>query len=249
MKRDRRAGFTLLELLIGICILVILGAIGFTLIRQASQRTKVVVAKASITQYVMLLDVAKSDANYYPPAVNDTLESLAYTAAPTGYGRGWRGPYLKTTPIDPWGAPYFYRLICPTGVLFGPTQCFRATPPKYQDFSFTASPGNATLKMENFDLTACSVVLNGIEIISEDEFKKMDPLVEQPITLLSGTNILSVRARSNKSAYILLTITSPNPFSNHTTYEVGSYGSDKKSGGTGFAKDLTWVSGQSGTGF
>lgn len=238
----------MLELLIGICILVVLGVIGFTLIRQASQRTKVVVAKASISQYVMLLDVIKTDANYYPPAVNETLESLIYAGAPTGYGRGWRGPYLKTTPIDPWGTPYFYNLIYEEGIIFGPTQCFRSTPPKYQDFSFTASPGAATLVMDNFDLTACSVILNGVEIITESEFKKDILHTEKPITLLAN-NVLSVRARSNKSAYILLGVTAPLTFGNRTGYIIGSYGLDKKGGGTGFAKDLIWVTGQFGPNF
>jgi general secretion pathway protein G len=260
MKRDKRTGFapyrrflpstgfTLLELLIGISVLVILGAIGFALIKQVSQKTKVVVAKAAITQYVMLLDVVKSDANYYPPAVNGTLESLTYTAAPTGYGRGWRGPYLKTTPIDPWGTPYFYNLLYEEGTIFGPTQCFRSTPPKYQDFSFTASPGSATLVMDNFGVTACSVFLNGTEIIPESAFKKNVLRVEMPITLLTN-NVLSVRARSNKSAYILLGITAPLTFGNRTSYIIGSYGSDGKAGGDGFAQDLIWVTGQSGTDF
>ena len=248
MKREKKAGFTLLELLIGICILVILGAIGFTLIRQASQRTKVVVAKASITQHVILLDVVKSDAYYYPPAINNTLESLTYTAAPTGYARGWRGPYLKTTPIDPWGTPYFYNVIYEEGIIFGPTQCFRAVPPKYQDFSFTASPGVAKLIMDNFDVTACSVFLNGVEIITESEFQKDVLRTEKTITLLAN-NVLSVRARSNKSAYMLLGITAPLIFGNRTGYIIGSYGFDKKAGGTGFAKDLIWVTGQAGTDF
>jgi len=248
MRRDRGAGFTLLELLIGICILVILGAFGFALISQVSQRTKVVVAKTSITQYVMLLDVVKSDANYYPPAINETLESLTYTAAPTGYGKGWRGPYLKATPIDPWGTPYFYNLIYENGIIFGPTQCFRSTPPKYQDFSFTATPGTGTLIMDNFELTACSVILNGIEIISESEFKVYDLHVEKPVTLLAN-NILSVRARSNKKSYILLGVTAPLIFGNRTGYIVGSYGSDKTGCGAGFAKDLIWITGQAGTDF
>ena len=149
MKIDRRAGFTLPELLIGISILVVLGAIGFTLIRQVSQRTRVVVAKAGITQYVMLLEAVKSDANYYPPAVNNTLESLAYTAAPTGYERGWRGPYLKTTPIDPWKKEYFYRLVY--GVVFGPKEFKREWrgPPYDETFTFPAIPGSGTLIIDN----------------------------------------------------------------------------------------------------
>ncbi|MBU2495283.1 MAG: type II secretion system protein GspG, partial [Candidatus Omnitrophica bacterium] len=186
--------------------------------------------------------------NYYPPAVNETLESLTYTAAPTGYARGWRGPYLKTTPIDPWGTPYFYNVIYEEGAIFGPTQCFRATPPQYQDFSFTASPGPATLVMDNFGLTACSVFLNGTEIVTESEFKEGVLRLEKPVTLLAN-NVLSVRARSNKVAYVLLGITSPLIFGNRTGCIIGSYGSDKKGGGDGFARDLIWVTGQAGVGF
>ena len=244
MKRDRRAGFTLLELLIGISILVILGAIGFTLIRQVSQRTRVVVAKTSITQYVMLLESVKSDANYYPPAVNNTPESLAYTAAPTGFGRGWRGPYLKATPIDPWKKEYFYCLVY--GVIFGPTMCFRSTPPQYQDFLFDALPGDATLVMDNFGLTACSVFLNGTEVITENEFQADVLHTEKQVTLLSK-NTLSVRSESNKASYIFLNVTSP--FSSRADYIIGSYGSDNKAGGDGFTRDLTWVTGQSGADF
>ena len=248
MKRDRRAGFTLVELLVGICVMIIIGAIGFTLIRQALQKTKVVVAKANISQYITLLDVVKSDAHYYPPSVNETLESLTQTASPAGYERGWRGPYLKDIPVDPWGTPYFYNVLYEEGIIFGPTECFRSTPPKYQDFSFTASPGKAKLIMDNFELTGCSVFLNGVEIITESEFQKDILHTEKEVTLLSN-NVLSVRARSNKKAYILLGITAPLLFGNRTGYIVGSYGLDKKGGGEGFARDLIWRSGQSDTEF
>lgn len=244
MKKRNKGAFILLEVLVVTCILVVVGAIGFTLIKQVSQRTKVAIAKASISQYATLLEVVKSDANYYPPADNITLKSLTYAAAPAGYEKGWRGPYLKAVPVDPWKKEYFYRLAY--GIIWGPTQCFRSTPPKYQNFLFDALPGDAALVMDNFGLTACSVILNGTEIITETEFKMWEPHIEKPATLLSR-NTLSVRARSNKASYIFLSVTSP--FSNRVSYIMGSYGSDNKAGGDGFARDLTWVAGQSGADF
>ena len=244
MKRRNRSAFTLLELLVGICVLVVLGAIGFILIRQAAQRTRVVVAKANLSQYAMLLESVKSEVRYYPPATNNTLESLASTASPPGYERWWRGPYLKETPVDPWKKEYFYHLVY--GIIFGPIQCFRSNPPEYQDFTFDALPGDAAIVLDNFGLTACSVFLNGTEVITEDEFKMFEPYLEKPITLLRS-NKLSVRARSNKASYIFLSITSP--FSNRAGYIIGSYGSDNEAGGDGFLKDLTWESGQTEANF
>lgn len=247
VKDKSLTGFTLLELLIGICILIIIGAVGFTLIWQASQRTKVVVAKVSLTQFSMLLESVKSDANYYPPAVNDTLESLAYTAAPAGYERGWRGPYLKATPIDPWKKKYFYRLVY--GVIFGPMLCPRvAGPPSDETYYFDAVPGEATLIMYNdckIDHSG-EVWLNGTSIITPDEFKNDVPVVEKQVILLAK-NSLRMRLTSGPGTYIIMSIKSS--FSNRTGYVIGSYGYDNKAGGTGFAKDLTWETGQSGADF
>ena len=105
------------------------------------------------------------------------------------------------------------------------------------------------LIMDNFELTACSVILNGIEIIPEKDFKKCVLHVEKPITLLSGNNVLSVRARSNKSAYILLNVTTPDPFSNRTGCVVGSYGKNRAPGGKGADQDIIWQTGQSSSQF
>ena len=233
----------MLELLVGICVLAIIGAIGFTLIWQASQRTRVVVAKASITQFVMLLEAVKSDANYYPPAVNNTLESLAYTAAPAGYERGWRGPYLKATPVDPWKKEYFYRLVY--GVIFGPMLCPRvAGPPADETYYFDAVPGKATLIVGNDCniINSGTVWLNGVEIASPNEFQNGIPIIQKEITLLAK-NSIRIRLTSNPGSYIMVSITSP--FSNRTAYIIGSYGFDNKPGGRGFANDIVWESGQS----
>ena len=37
-------------------------------------------------------------------------EGLAALVMPPPATRGWRGPYLKRLPADPWGLPYSYRL-------------------------------------------------------------------------------------------------------------------------------------------
>ena len=250
MKRDRRAGFTLVELIVGICILIIIGAAGFTLIRQAAQRTKVVVAKANLSQYATLLESVKSEVNYYPPAVNETLESLTFTASPPGYERWWRGPYLKETPVDPWKKEYFYHLIY--GIVFGPKQFKREShgSPYDETFTFPAVPGSGTLIIDNSSHPVAStrVWLNGVEIVHPSDINPHIYTITKQLTLASD-NTLRVWIPSNvhQQNYYYLTITSP--FSNRTSYTIGSYGSDNKIGGDGFARDLIWIAGQSGTDF
>ena len=259
-RRDKRKnGLTLVELIVVIAILVSLASFIFGMNRQVSQRSKTWVAKCAITQTAMMLEMIKDSNNFYPPSITEilagkafsTLKALTFSMAPEGHEHNWRGPYFDTSfIIDPWGTPYFYHVIYEEGIIFGPTQCFRSTPPKYQDFSFIASPGGAAkIILDNFDLTACSVILNGVEIVTEDEFKMATPRMEKAITLLPGNNVLSVRARSNKSAYVLIGITSPLLFGNHTGYILGSYGADAKIGGDGFNQDIIWTSGQSSPGF
>jgi general secretion pathway protein G len=41
------------------------------------------------------------------PTSNEGLRVL--TECPNGQPAGWRGPYIKRVPVDPWGNPYIYR--------------------------------------------------------------------------------------------------------------------------------------------
>jgi len=230
----------------GIFIFLLLCLVGFKLISALYQRTKVVVAKTSIAQYAYLLETIKGDINYYPPDINQTLESLTYSTPPSGYERGWHGPYLDKIPIDPWGTPYFYRLTY--GVIFGPEICQRfGGGPFDQTFTFQAIPGKGRIVVENMTkiVHAGRIWLNGAEVVSPQEFQKDIPRIEKKVTLLAS-NTLRVRLESNPNHYILVSITSP--FSRKVTYLVGSYGADGEPGGNGFAGDLYWFSGQSSSG-
>lgn len=248
MKKRTTGGFTFLELLLGIFILMVICSLGFASIKTISQKTKVVVAKAYLTQCAMLLETVKDGACYYPPDSNYTLESLTSVSTPEGYGNGWRGPYLKEIPIDPWKKPYFYRLSC--GIFWGPERLHREhAKPFYVTFYITAKPGRGSVVMvneSNITHAGSTVWLNGIEIIHSSEFKRGLPKVEKDITLLAQ-NTLTVLLESNPSAYIDLSLGSA--FDPKTTYILSSYGSDNQPGGTGFAKDLTWITKQSGTEF
>src|SRR5512145_2943783 len=102
-----QAGFTLVELLVVLAILVLLASlvaprvIGYL----GSSRTKA--AKVQIQSLSTALELYKVDTGRYPT----TSEGLrALVAAPPGV-TSWNGPYLtkKEVPTDPWGRPYTYR--------------------------------------------------------------------------------------------------------------------------------------------
>jgi general secretion pathway protein G len=110
-SRHRRpvaeAGFTLVELLVVLVILVLLASlvaprvIGYL----GSSRTKA--AKVQVQSLSTALELFKVDTGRYPTS-SEGLRALV--VAPPGVG-SWNGPYLtkKDAPTDPWGRPYAYR--------------------------------------------------------------------------------------------------------------------------------------------
>ena len=105
-RRPRRAGFTLLELLIVVVIIGLLAAyVGPKYFSQLgkSERT---IARAQIDALEKALDTYRLDMGRYPT----TEEGLVALVSRPGSGAHWNGPYLKReVPLDPWGHAYLYR--------------------------------------------------------------------------------------------------------------------------------------------
>jgi general secretion pathway protein G len=105
--RNRQAGFTLVELLVVMVILVLLASlvaprvIGYL----GSSRTKT--AKVQIESLSTSLELYKLDTGRYP----DEREGLNALVQRPASAKNWNGPYLKKdrVPLDPWGSPYHYR--------------------------------------------------------------------------------------------------------------------------------------------
>lgn len=103
----RRAGFTLLELLVVIVIIGLLAAyVGPKYFSQLG-KSEVTIAKAQIEAFDKSLDTYRLDVGRYP----STEEGLgALMTAPPSASAKWNGPYLKKgIPLDPWGRAYQYR--------------------------------------------------------------------------------------------------------------------------------------------
>lgn len=102
----REAGFTLVELLVVLVILVLIASIvGPRVIGYlGSSRTKA--ANVQIESLVTAVELFRIDVGRYPTAA----EGLEALVKPTGSIKGWTGPYLAKPdlPPDPWGRPYVY---------------------------------------------------------------------------------------------------------------------------------------------
>jgi general secretion pathway protein G len=104
---DRRAGFTLVEILVVITIIgLIMGLVGPRVLNYLSE-AKVKAATIQIQSFTSALDLFFLDIGRYP----STSEGLAALVKRPAGASGWNGPYLKNSsvPNDPWGNPYKYR--------------------------------------------------------------------------------------------------------------------------------------------
>jgi general secretion pathway protein G len=105
-SREAEAGFTLVELLVVLVILVLLASIiGPRVIGYlSSSRSKT--AQVQLENLVTSLELFHIDVGRYPTS---TEGLLALVEAKAGIP-GWNGPYLRKVdvPVDPWGQPFGY---------------------------------------------------------------------------------------------------------------------------------------------
>ena len=107
VSMKKRAGFTLLELLVVMVIIGLLaGYVGPKYFGQIA-KSEIKVARAQLDALEKALDQYRLDIGHYPA----TESGLAALMVRPPNETKWEGPYLKkVVPLDPWGRPYIYTL-------------------------------------------------------------------------------------------------------------------------------------------
>jgi general secretion pathway protein G len=108
LRRRRRRGFTLMELLLVLAILVILGSMVGVSIFQMQKNANIKAARTQIGLLEKAITAYQVDVGSYPPALEGLLAAPGDLKNPTK----WAGPYLEKgqLPADPWGNPFAYEL-------------------------------------------------------------------------------------------------------------------------------------------
>lgn len=110
-REQRRAGFTLVELLVVLVILMVIGTIAVQNFGREEDKAKVKATKASFTSLENALERFKLDVGRYPAEAEGLL---ALYEAPTGV-EGWAGKYLtkRRALQDAWENDYIYKVPGP----------------------------------------------------------------------------------------------------------------------------------------
>ncbi len=114
-RRSRRKdGFTLMEVLLVLAILVILGTLVVANFSGILSKSKIDAAKAQVSTLENMMDLYLLDLGTYP-STQQGLQALRVAPADLADSTKWRGPYSKKDiPADPWDNAYIYEWMGPS---------------------------------------------------------------------------------------------------------------------------------------
>ncbi|MFA5069516.1 MAG: type II secretion system major pseudopilin GspG [Candidatus Omnitrophota bacterium] len=107
----KNRAFTLIELMLVVIIISVLVAMVVPRLVGRSQQARAAAAQAQIEAHLATaLDLYELDNGMYP-VTEQGIDALIYKPSSSPVPPNWKGPYIKKTPLDPWGSPYIY--MCP----------------------------------------------------------------------------------------------------------------------------------------
>ena len=105
-RTRRRAGVTLIEMLVVVTIIALFAALVAPRMLRKSDTARVTLAHAQINSFMTALGSYKLDTGLFP-TTEEGLQALRTQPANLAQ---WQGPYLpQEIPLDPWGHPYTYK--------------------------------------------------------------------------------------------------------------------------------------------
>jgi len=118
MKAPRRKhrGFTLVEVLLVVAILVMLAGVVIFALGRTPEKTKIKLTRVMVEQVCTGLERYKQDIGHYPTEEEGGLKGLRTEpdfAEPEKYEGKWGGPYLTKDPVDQWDNAINYQLTDP----------------------------------------------------------------------------------------------------------------------------------------
>ena len=113
----RRHGFTLLEILLVLAILVVLGGLVTVSIGNAQKKAYVDLTTQEISSLKSMLNMYKLDTGRYP-STQTGLQGLVTQPSDLPNPQKWKGPYtdedISAVSQDAWDNPYIYESSSPT---------------------------------------------------------------------------------------------------------------------------------------
>lgn len=109
-RAQRRAGFTLLEILVVVLIITILATVVGVNVAQHPDKARVAAARTQIVTFKTALQMYRMDGGGYPTQDQGLGALCRRPESPPVPDRYPEGGYMDATevPPDPWGRPYVY---------------------------------------------------------------------------------------------------------------------------------------------
>jgi len=101
-NHKRRQGFTLMEVLLVLMILVVLASMAVTIFGGTQEQALKDAAKGQLGVFKTAISTYQLHALSYPSSLNDLVEP----PSDDKLAEKWHGPYLDRSPVDPWDNEY-----------------------------------------------------------------------------------------------------------------------------------------------